>query len=137
MSILDFENLFCNKLAVTVTADGTNVIDLGGDHDYGPGNPVELLAQVTTEFAGQGSTTLQVIVETDDNSAMSSSEVLYTSEAIDEALLLAGYKFPIRFFPRTNQRYVGVSFVVATGPMTAGNMTVGIASGDQSNNANI
>lgn len=134
---IDYENLMSNKQAITVTADGTQVIDLGADHDYGPGNPVELLVQVTTDFAAAGAGTLTIAVETDDNSAMSSSEELYNSGAIAKGVLVAGYKIPIRFFPRTNQQYVGMVYTVATGPMTAGNITAGIASGDQSNNANI
>ena len=134
--IFDETNLFHNGV-ITVTADGTNVINLGADRDIGLGNPVQLLIQVTTAFTAGGAATMTTVLETDDNSAMSSSEDLWDSGAIAVATLVAGYTFGIRYMPRTNQQYLGLVFTIATGPMTAGALIAGIVYGDQSNGANV
>lgn len=110
--------------------DSENVIDLGIDRDMGKGVPIPILVQVTETFAGS-SATLKVVLETDDNAAMSSSEVLYTSELIAVTTLVAGYKFLINFLPLENQRYLQLVYSIGTATTTAGTVTAGITGGDQ------
>ncbi|MAE50080.1 hypothetical protein CMI48_04620, partial [Candidatus Pacearchaeota archaeon] len=67
--ILDKENLYSDDQALTTTADSTNVLDLGVAN-RGPGNPMLILIQVTTTFAG--GTDVTIDLETDDNTSFSS-----------------------------------------------------------------
>jgi len=131
--ILDTENMFSDDqdLAQTAAAyDSTNVVDLGVDRDIGKGVPVPIVIQVTETFVG-ATATLKVQVETDDNAAMSSSEILYSSELIGVASLVAGYKFQINVMPRTNQRYLQLVYTIGTATTTAGKVTAGVVAGDQ------
>lgn len=132
--ILDETFMFSDDQDLSQVAgayDSTNVIDLGVDRDMGNGVPIPLLIQVTEDFASGGSATLQVVLETDDNEAMASSEILYTSEVIVLATLVAGYKFVINFLPRENQQYLQLVYTIGTATTTAGTVTAGITWGDQ------
>lgn len=135
--LIDSQNEFSNKQAITVTAPSTNIIDLGVDRDIGKGEPVPILVQVTTAFTAAGAATLTVDLETDDNASFSSATNLWTSGAIGKATLVEGYKFLINYIPRENERYLRLNYTVATGPMTAGNIEACIASEDQTNLANV
>lgn len=131
--ILDETFLFSDDQDLSQVAgayDSTNVIDLGVDRDVGIGVPIPLLIQVTEAFVG-ATATLKVVLETDDNAAMSSSEILYTSELIGVATLVAGYKFVMNFLPRANQRYLQLVYTIGTATTTAGTVTAGITFGDQ------
>lgn len=131
--IMDKENLFSDDQAITVTADSTNVINLGVDN-IGKGEPIEILCQVTEAFAAAGAATLQAQLETDDNAAMSSSTVVWDSGAIGKASLVVGYEFTITFVPKAGmEQYAGLVFTVATGPMTAGKITAGLIKDRQNN----
>lgn len=122
--ILDYENLFANDQAITATAVSENIIDRGSDKDSGPGEPLELLVQVTEDFATL--TSLQVEVQTDDNSAFSSARTVTLSEDIAAADLVAGKQFPIRALPHSLERYVRLRFVVTGTNATAGKVVAGI-----------
>ena len=123
--ILDKENLLSDDQAVTATADSTNVIDLGlGDN--GPGTVLEIFAQVTTAFTAAGAATMVLTLTTDSVAAMSSEVTLYTSAAIAVADLVAGYTFKIRGLPDGAEQFIQMQYTVATGPMTAGNITSGV-----------
>ena len=140
MSLLDSQNELSNKqtlIAAVGTHVSTNVIDLSVDRDIGKGEPVPFLAQITTLVESGGAATLQLILETDDNEAMASAETLYTSEVITLAALVAGYKFPINFVPRTNQQYLRASYVIGTADITAGAIQCSIGSEDQTNLVNV
>lgn len=140
MSLLDSQNELSNKqtlIAAVGTHVSTNVIDLSVDRDIGKGEPVPFLSQITTLVTSGGAATLQLILETDDNEAMASAETLYTSEVIALATLVAGYKFPINFVPRTNQQYLRASYVIGTADITAGAIQTSIGSEDQTNLVNV
>ena len=130
--ILDKQNLFSDDQAITVTANSTNVIDLGAA-DKGPGTPLEIYIQATEAFTAAGAATLTVSLTTDDNASMSSATTLYTSAAIGKADLVAGYVVPIRALPTGAEQYLRLTYTVATGPMTAGKITAGIVLDRQEN----
>lgn len=120
--ILDKQNLFSDDQAVTVTADSTNVIDLG-IAGLGKGEPVRLLAQVTTTF--DGGTSIQASLVTSDSSTFSGATTLVETAAIAEASLRAGYEFGLGgFMPEEIKRYNKLVYTVV-GTMTAGKITAG------------
>jgi len=129
---LDKQNMLSDNQAVTVTANSTNVIDLGAA-DKGPGTVQEVWVQVTEDFAGQGSTTITFTLTTDSVEAMSSETTLYTSAAIDEGNLVAGYKLPIRGLPTGAEQYLRLTYTIGSGPMTAGSISAGIVLDRQEN----
>lgn len=121
--ILDAQNLFSDDQAITATAVSENVIDLGAA-GAGKGEPLNLLIQVTEDFATL--TSLQVEVQTDDNSAFSSAKVLTLSDDIAAADLVAGKQFAINALPHGLERYVRLRFIVTGTNATAGKVVAGI-----------
>ena len=139
---LDAQNMFSDAQAVTTTAVSTNFLNLGDTYqpalspakvvrDIGGANDVPLLVQVVTNFTGL--TSIEVQVQTDDNSAFSTPRLAARSGAIELARLKAGFKFPIPVIPMgTDERYIRLRYVV-TGTGTAGAITAGITAGIQTN----
>jgi len=120
--ILDKQNLFSDDQAVTVTADSTNVIDLG-TAGLGKGEPVRLIAQVTTTFTG--GTSLKASLVTSDSSTFNGATTLVETAAIARATLVAGYEFGLGgFMPEEIKRYNKLVYTVV-GTMTAGTITAG------------
>jgi len=119
--ILDYENRFSDGQAVTATAVSDNVVDFGSD-GAGPGEPLELLVQVSEDFASL--TSLQVEVQTSaDNSSYST---IASSEDAGVGDLEAGYQFRIRALPHGLDRYVRLRYVVTGSNATAGKVDAGI-----------
>ncbi|SDL07475.1 hypothetical protein SAMN05428953_12657 [Mesorhizobium muleiense] len=137
--ILDQQTLLSDAQAITVTAVSTNVIDLGPIasglvRDIGKGKPIPLLIQVTEAFAAAGAGTLTFALQVDNDVAFGSPTTVWTSAAIGKAELIPGKVIIPEFIPRgTNERYMRLSYTVATGPMTAGKVTAGVTMGNQSN----
>lgn len=117
--------------AITATAVSTNYVDLGAMglpqpghtftpvNDLGKGNRIPLLIQVTETFLTL--TSLTVTIQVDDNSSFSSAASVLASSAIPVASLVAGYQFNMDFVPpKTNERYLRLSFTVAGSNATAG-----------------
>ncbi len=120
--ILDKENLYSDDQALTTTADSTNVLDLGVAN-RGPGNPMLILIQVTTTFAG--GTNVTIDLETDDNTSFSSLSTIGSTQTIVTATLVQGYNFTIQFVPDAMERYSRLEYTIS-GTYTAGNVTAGI-----------
>jgi hypothetical protein len=136
--ILDKENLFSEDQVIAGTIDnttgyGTNIIDLGNDdaavqalNEKGG----ELLVQVTADFAS--GTSMQVVLQSDDDEAFGSPTTLVSSAAVVTASLKAGYQYRLAL-PEINEQYLRVSYVVA-GTMTTGKVLAGIVVDKQTNN---
>lgn len=134
--ILDKQNLFSDDQAVTATARSTNVIDTGAAKDIGPGEPVEVLVQVTEDFvSGATDGTLVVALMTDVDAVIGTGGVvLHQSAAIAEADLVAGYKFSFSAVPNGAKRFLDLLLTVAgTGNFTAGKLTAGLLFDKQAN----
>ena len=141
--ILSAQQLFSDDQAITASADSTNVIDLGVagtpygaaaalNQDIGKGNPISFLAQVTTAMTAAGSATLVINISTGATTALGTT--IASVGPIAVADLVAGYQAAIQVLPnKITERFLGVEYVVATGPMTAGNITAGITMGNQTN----
>lgn len=137
--ILDQQTLLSDAQAITVTAVSTNVIDLGPIasgmvRDIGKGKPIPLLIQVIEAFLAAGAATLTFALQVDNDAAFGSPKTVWTSAAIGKAELIPGKVIIPEFIPRgTDERYMRLSYTVATGPMTAGKVTAGVTMGNQSN----
>jgi hypothetical protein len=128
--ILDKQNLFSDDQAITASAASTNVIDIGGaggtipgtsttiGTDKGPGEPLEVLCQVTGTFST--CTSVKVSVQTDSDEAFGTVATLLDTAAIGVSTLVAGYKFRIAI-PRVGlSRYIRLYYTVAGSNAGAG-----------------
>jgi hypothetical protein len=129
--ILDAELEFSVSQAITATADATNVIDLGVARDVGEGEELYVFVNVTETFADAGSDgTVAIALVTDDNAALTSDATVRTLTTLP-ALTAAGTLLFFRLEPNQlaaghYQRYLGLTYTVANGPLTAGKISAGI-----------
>lgn len=130
--ILDAQGVLSDAQAITTTANSTNVYDTGSPvRDAGTGKGFALTVQVTQAFTASGAGTLTIaLIAADDTGLSTNPTTLWTTGAIPVATLAAGYKLvarvpPNRAFPK-GQRYLGLTYAVATGPMTAGKITAAL-----------
>lgn len=134
--IIDKQNLFSEDQALTASAVSSNVIDLGNDHAYlQPLNEkglIEVLAQVT--LALTGGTSLQVVLQSDDDVAFGSPTVVLESAVVPAADLVAGYQFKLGKLPRINEQYLRLSYVIV-GPFGAGTIFGALVLDRQTNGA--
>jgi len=124
--LLDSQNCFSDKQAVTASAASENVVKMsdGFLNEVSFGQPIPLNIQVVEDFAEL--TSLKVGVQTSDTEDFESPETLVESAAVALANLKAGYKFPIIFVPKGNKGYMRLYYTVA-GTGTAGKITAGVA----------
>jgi len=114
----DKNTMFSDDQAVTTTAASTSYLDqLAAGNAVAPG--IWLDVRVKTTFTGQGSTTLTIALECDDNTSFSSAKTLFTTAALDESVLVAGYHIRVKV-PIGAERYLRMTYTVGSGPMTAG-----------------
>ncbi|TXH12891.1 MAG: hypothetical protein E6R03_12190 [Hyphomicrobiaceae bacterium] len=110
--------------AITVTAVSTDKIDLAVvNRDLGMVDDLYIVGVVTTAFTAAGAATLACDLIGDDNASLSSPTTLQTlMAATGKATLIAGYTmFKAKFaLGKITERYLGLQWTVATGPMTAG-----------------
>lgn len=130
--------------AITATAVSTNVIDQGAPGtvknasvplkmDLGKGHRIPFLVQVVEAFTAAGAGTLTVQLQVDDNEAFASPKTVAVSATLALADLIAGAQIFLDYLPRgTDERYIRLNYVVATGPMTAGKVTAGVVAAVQS-----
>lgn len=123
---LDAQNLFSDSQEVTATAISENVIDLGPVDDNTlqdlHGEPIYLVIQVTEAAAAAGAATVTFTLESDSTADLATSATThFSSGAIGKADLTLGAQPVVVALPKGDyERYLGVRFTVATGPLTAG-----------------
>jgi hypothetical protein len=122
---------------VTTSAVSTNTIDLSQNRDIGQG--VDLYAVFTVDEAAtaSGAATVNFQVITSASANLSSPTVLGQTDAIPKTDLTLGRKPISVMIPSSvllaqpiGQRYLGVQYTVATGPLTAGKFSCAIADAD-------
>jgi hypothetical protein len=133
--LVDASLILSSSQAVTTSAVSINTLDLSGGsgtvpspqaRDIGAGRQlyVHISVDETVTAAGAATVTFQLIGSA--NADLSSPIVLIQSDAIPKATLVAGYRFALPIPPQLGsigQRYFGVNYSVATGPLTAGKFT--------------
>ncbi len=124
---LDAQKQFSDSQAVTATAVGTNVVDLGVDRSIGNGEAMSVLFIVEVaadQTTGDEDYTFQV--EYASNAAQSTGRQLVgerifesgtpTAPAQDADLLVAGFTFAVDVPATTlaeSEQYIGIRYVVA------------------------
>lgn len=128
--LLDALNQLSAAQAVTASAVSTNTIDLTVVRDVGPGKRLYAVWGVDVSATAAGAATVTFQVVSSAAAALTSPTVLASTDAIPKADLTAGRKLfaqtidPAILLAQPNgQRYLGVQYVVATGPLTAGSFT--------------
>lgn len=142
--IIDTQGLFSDGQAITATAASTNYIDLGATgtpygassalvRDVGKGCCIPLAISVPEAF--NNLTSLQVSIETDDNTSFSSPTTVVLTGAIPLASLVAGYQFKAIYeLPEgTSERYVRLKYTVVGTAPTTGKVTAAIVAARQTN----
>lgn len=115
--------------AVTSSAVSENTIDLGTARDLGPGGELYATFQVNEAATASGSATVTFQIISSAAANLGSPTVLVQSDAIGKAELTLGKVFSIPMgnailaAQKLGQRYLGVQYTVATGPLTAGKFT--------------
>ena len=135
--ILDSLALFCDQQAVTSTAVSTDKMDLSSIRHVGTGESMEVYILVEEAATAAGAATVDFQFVVDDNATLSSPAIAISSGAIAKATLVIGFEIRLRIPTVDFERFCGMNFVVATGPLTAGKFTAGIVltSGKQRNYA--
>lgn len=135
-------------VAITVTRDSTNILDMKNQRDMGVGdNPLELLIQVITAFTAAGAATLTVELKAaKDNAGVPGTFYpQITSAAYAVAQLTAGRELLRAPLPSWDiaaagdalnvPRFYKLTYTVATGPMTAGTIAAYLVpKGNRQNN---
>ena len=127
--ITDKDLLVSTDQAITASAGSTDYIDLSVARDVGAGEPLELFARVTEDFAaadGKTLTSVAVSVQADDAADFSGASALYSGAAIATASLKAGYYFALPPLPPgTSKRYLRLYYTMV-GDAGAGKITAGV-----------
>lgn len=119
MSIVDNNLYMSDAQAVTATAASTKSLDFATAlRSIGSGEPIELVVQVVTAATAAGAAT--VVFSLDDSADNSTFAPVVQTPAIGKATLVAGYEALRIRLPAGLQRYIQVTYTVATGPLTAG-----------------
>ena len=136
--ILDLENMFSDDQALTVTAVSTNLIDLTATgtppyaqaqtRDIGPGEPIDILIQLTVASGGT-SPTLRADLEKDTTAAFSSATVVATSATLTGGVV--GDRLSINWIPDlTGEQFIRLNYVLA-GTSPTYTVTAGVVAGRQ------
>jgi len=115
---------------VTTTAVSTNTVDLKSARDIAPGSDIYAVIGVDEAATAAGAATVAFEIISSAAADLSSPTVLVSTAPIGKAELTLGRR-PIAIeIPDTilaaqpiGQRYLGVRYTVATGPLTAGKFT--------------
>lgn len=118
----DAENLFSNAQAITATANSTNFINMGHTKDWGPGHDIEVAVSIVENF--NNLTSLEVKIQSDDNSSFSSARD-HEKYSLALADLVAGQRISLKPQQRMERYWRLVYTVTGTNP-AAGKITAGV-----------
>lgn len=125
MPILDNELVMSDAQAVTTTAISTNVIDLQKvGNPIHRGRPMYAVVTVPTTVTADGAATVAFNLEADSAVGLDATPtVLFSVGATGKAALTSGTRVMRVAIPEgiaATDRYLGIRYTVATGPLTAG-----------------
>lgn len=127
--------------AVTGTAVSANTVDLGAGRDVGRGEPLLIAITVDQSVIAAGAATVTFQVVTSASANLGAPLVLAQTDAIPKADLVAGrqpiYMRVSRELLSTvglGQRYLGLQYVVWSGPLTSGQFTAQVVHEAQAGN---
>lgn len=135
--ILDKQTELSNAQAITASAVSTNQLDLGPNqyagNSWGAHPPIlPLVFTIDADFAAAGAATLQIQLRSSNSPDMSNPKLHVMTPAIPVASLKKGAKMAdlggALSVPIGVLRYLDVSYIVGTGPFTAGNISCRAAS---------
>lgn len=142
--IIDNQSIFSDSQAITADAASTNIIDLkatgtpiGGAvalaRDVGKGCEIPLAVSVTEAF--NNLTSLQIIVQVDDNSSFSSAKNVAMSRAylLAELTLGARLNFPAHLPEGTDEQFVRLYYDITGSAPTTGKIFASVVAGRQTN----
>lgn len=126
---------------VTASAVSTNTVDLSQARDLGPGTDLYVAITVDEAATAAGAATVNFQVITSAAANLGSPTIIGQTDAIGKAELTLGRKAIIVSIPSAvllaqpiGQRYLGLQYTVATGPLTAGKFSAAIVDADISIN---
>jgi len=143
--IFDNTLIFSDGQAITGDIRSTNTVNLGdtgtpyGDtrklvRDIGKGSPkVPLSISVTETF--NNLTSMEILLQVDDNSGSASPKTVASSGAIPAANLVAGKQidFPDYIPQGANEQYLSLFYDVTGTAPTTGKITAGVVAARQTN----
>lgn len=137
--LLDKQNLLSYKQAITATANSTNVIDLGPSAWWkasGNDQPIPVILSIDEAFADVSSdATLRIQLQSSTAEGMGSNLRTHYDRTFTFAELIQSGRLDHGIsLPPDVQRYVRATYTVASGPFTAGKITLGVAASRQTNN---
>lgn len=143
---VDKQEEFSDSQAVTDSAISTNVLDLTQGTanltliDIGTGENMYLVIQVDTAATAAGAATVSFSLESDSTTDLATSPTVHWQSPAPVAIatLVAGYevaKIKLPPQPPMYERYLGVRYTVATGPLTAGAFSAFLTKDIQNNRA--
>jgi hypothetical protein len=122
--IMDKSNLFSDEQAVTSTAAGAYVVDLGKG-DAGPSEAISLV--VTAKgYATAAATTVELKTADTVSSGALVSATTVAQYPVTSAAIVAGGKIVSDRLPHGMKRYAGLNYSVGSGGLTSGTMTAGL-----------
>jgi hypothetical protein len=131
--IVDALCLLSSAQAVTATAVSTNSYDLGIGREVADEGELFIVTTVGTTVTAAGAATVQIQFIQSANADLSSATIVAQTDAIPKASLVAGFTITNPIPRGITARYIGVNYVVATGPLTAGTFTANILVDAQDN----
>jgi len=119
--------------AVTATAPSTNVIDIAAARNIGAGEDLFLYIRVGAAATAAGAATVSFQVQTDSSPAMGTAVTVLDSGAIPKASLGSNTALKFKLPSAAFKQYLALNYLVATGPLTAGDFSAWIATDVQDN----
>lgn len=114
--------IFSENQAVTATAVSTNAVMFTGEK--GKNEAIEILCQVTEDFATLTSLTLEIQESATEGG---SYETIALSPAIAAADLVTGYQFALRVMPQITKPWIKLKYTVGGSNATAGKIYAAVS----------